>query len=59
MPRHSLRSLMELKRAKKNISRKVLAEKIGIAPSTLWRWETGKVQPHPAMEKLWRQALEA
>lgn len=57
MPKASATSRYEVARRKKNISRKVLAEKIGVNLTTIWRWEKGLVEPHPALRKIWLQTL--
>jgi ribosome-binding protein aMBF1 (putative translation factor) len=33
------------------LSRPALARKLGVAPSTVWRWEVGKGEKHYVMER--------
>ncbi len=40
-------------RTKRKMTRKELAATLGVAESSVWRWETGEVQPTwPMMEKI-------
>lgn len=53
-----IRTLRERRQAL-HLSQSELAERIGVSLMTVWRWELGRVRPHPVTRRAWVQALEA
>lgn len=46
------------RRTSLGISRGALAKEIGVAPSTVWRWEERGVSPIVAVDRLLEQTLQ-
>jgi transcriptional regulator with XRE-family HTH domain len=44
-------------RERAGISRDGIALELDVAPTTVWRWETGLTAPHPVFLRLWKAVL--
>lgn len=52
-----MRTTPKDRRLKLGIGLRELARKLGVAPSTLLRWESGEKQPTEKHAKAWERAL--
>ena len=50
--------LLRERREEAGATREALCEIIGVRANTLYRWETGRVQPCHAMGRAWAAAVE-
>jgi len=55
----SLAERIEATRRREGISQRELARKLGLDPTTVWAWETGRVQrPYPRLTRLFEEYVE-